>query len=244
MTEDNWKDYKAFKVNSGLAAAYYELVGSAFEAGVARVVQNRRVSAAIDLGCGSGELTRRLRRYADHVTGVDASRGLIAQAREDPDQRALEFILADVLDDAFMDSLPPNHFDLVTAAWLHNHIATAEAQEQLLRTVLRLLKPGGSVVFLIPGDAFTTTRAQRFAARLDWRQAWLEETPEYNRGIYKFGDSDWAEMTVWQPMWLARLYSPHLDIHFLDVKGFSMGHPGLGDPPTEPLFDIMMGTRH
>ena len=242
MTEDNWKTYKSFKVNSRLTAAYYELVCSAFEAGVGQVIGGNGVSAAIDLGCGSGELTRRLRRYAAHVTGVDASPGLIKQARGDADQTALDFILADVLDESVMDGLPPKHFDLATAAWLHNHMATAEAQRQLLQTVLRLLKPGGCIVFLIPGDAFTTARSQRFAARLDWHQAWLDETPEYNLGIYKFGDSGWTEMTVWQPMWLARLYSPHFQIRFLDVKGFSIGHPGLGDPPTEPLFDVMMGT--
>ncbi len=242
MMGDNWKDYKSFKENSSLTAAYYALVSSAFEAAVGQVTRGKRVSAAIDLGCGSGELTRRLRRYAVSVTGVDASRGLIEQARENSAQEAVDFILADVLDDSIMDGLPPNHFDLVSAAWLHNHIATEDAQRQLLQRVLRLLKPGGYIVFLIPGNAFTTKRSQRFAARLDWHQAWLDETPEYNRGVYKFGDSDWAEMTVWQPMWLARLYSRHFGIRFLDVKGFSIGHPGLGDPPTEPLFDIMMGT--
>ena len=66
---DNWKEYKSFKMNSRLTAAYYDLVCSGFEAAVGQVIQDNRVSAAIDLGCGSGELTRRLRRFAADVTG-------------------------------------------------------------------------------------------------------------------------------------------------------------------------------
>lgn len=119
----------------------------------------------------------------------------------------------------------------------------AEDQERLLQTVDRVLKPHGRFVILIPGNAFTSPRSRRFAAQLDWHQAWLDEGPEFNRGVYRFGTSDWTEMTVWQPMWPARLYSHIATIRFPDVKGLSLGHPGLGDPPVAPPFEVMMGSR-
>ncbi len=243
MSSDNWSDYKAFKSDDARRAAYYDLVRCVFEAGVVEVSDGRQFARAIDLGCGSGDLTRGLLTHAKQVTGVDSSPGLIGQARANSDPGALDFLLADVLDADAMAQLPQSAYSLLTAAWLHNHLHSEDNQRQLLDSILKLLRADGRIVFLIPGDAFTTPRSQRFIASLDWHQAWLEEGPGYNRGVYRFADAPWQEMTVWQPMWLARLYAPYFDLRFLDVKSLSLAHGGLGDAAIEPPFELMIGRR-
>lgn len=241
MAEDGWKNYSDFKKSSDLTTHYYDLVRTVFEAGVAQVCGEGRRKHGLDLGCGSGELTRRLRRFVDHVTGVDLSPGLIEQAASDPDKTGLTFVRADVLDESAIGELPSGGFDLVTAAWLHNHLGTEHDQQRLLQSILRLLKPEGRFVFLMPGLGFTTPQSQSFFTRLGWHQAWLEDHGTHKHGVYRFGDSPWQELWVWQPLWLARLYAPHFEISFLDVKGLSIDHAGLGEVAMEPPFEVMLG---
>jgi len=243
MTTDSWKSYTDFKKNSTLAEQYYDLVRTAFETGVAGACGGRRVGRCLDLGCGSGELTRRLRGFADHVTGVDSSPGLIERATADPDRADLDFVLADVLDESIIGTLPEGGFDLITAAWLHNHLGTEAAQRGLLASVLRLLAPGGRIAFLFPGLGFTTRRAQRFFTQLDWHQQWAEETDQYAHGFYRFADSPRQELWAWRPMWLAGLHDPHFSLSFVDVKSLAATHGGLGAPAIEPPFEVMTGRR-
>jgi len=95
----------------------------------------------------------------------------------------------------------------------------------------------------MPSSAFTSQRTQAYIAGLDWQQAWLKEEPFCSRGTYSFSGSAWAEMNVWQPMWLAHLYREDFNIRFLDVKGLALQHGGMGDALIEPPFDVMMGWR-
>jgi SAM-dependent methyltransferase len=243
VSTDSWSSYDEFKSARPLAKTYYGLVRAAFEAGVRRVCNDNRVGKAVDLGCGSGDLTRGLRAVANNVVGFDQSPGLIEEARSYPDQDRVAFILGDVLDQAAMAALPSGGFDLVTAAWLHNYMRTEEEQRRLLSEILRILTPGGLIAFLIPGDAYTSVRTQRFAAGLGWRQAWLEETPEYTRGVFSFEGSPWEEMTVWQPIWLERLYRDHFSVEFLDVKSLWLDCGGIEGVVLEPTYEVMIGLR-
>jgi SAM-dependent methyltransferase len=168
---DSWSSYDDFKSTRPLAKTYYGLVQAAFESGVQRVSSGRRFAKAADLGCGSGDFTRGLRAVADNVVGFDQSPGLIKEALSYPDQNRVAFIQGDVLDEPAMAALPSGGFDLLTAAWLHNYMHSEEQQHRLLQGILRILSPGGCIVFLIPGDAYTSIRTQRFAAELHWRQA-------------------------------------------------------------------------
>ncbi|MFC1833140.1 class I SAM-dependent methyltransferase [Thermodesulfobacteriota bacterium] len=243
MTDDTWSDYEEFKTEQPLSEVYYNLVQKAIQAGVRRICGEVKLRKALDLGCGTGDLTRYLREVADSVVGVDGSTALIRKARQHPDQEALEFLQANVLDRVAMGRLPSGAFDLVTAAWLHNYMHTEEQHRQLLEEVLRLLAPEGRVAFLMPADAYTSVRTQRFAALLDWRQAWLEEGPEWVRGVFSFAGSPWAEMTVWQPIWIAKLYRPYFSLEFIDVKSVWLDEGGLGEHILEPTYEVMIGTR-
>ncbi len=243
MSGDNWKGYQKFKISNQDSEAYYDLVRTAFTRGVEQVCNDTKFSNAIDLGCGSGELTRDLLNYSHAVTGVDSSPELIQLAKKGADSPKLDYIHSDVLTTALLPDLNERRYDLVTAAWLHNHILQEEGQRQLLGTILKILNPGGAFVFLIPSSAFTSARTQSYIAKLGWEQAWLEESIHCSRGVYSFANSDWAEMSVWQPMWLANLYMQHFSINFLDIKAISLEHKGMGDVLIEPPFDVMFGYR-
>ncbi len=242
MNNDNWKDYQKFKISKPKAEAYYDLVRSVFIQGVEQVRSRLKFSNTIDLGCGSGELTQHLLNYSSQVTGVDSSAELINIAQQETNQK-LTFILSDILNPDLLSVLGEKRFDLVTAAWLHNHLLHEEEQHQLLKIILKLLNPGGAFVFLIPSSAFASSRTQSFIAKLGWKQAWLEESFHYSRGVYSFANSDWAEMNVWQPMWLANLYMQDFSVNFLDVKALSLKHGGMGGSLIEPPFDVMFGHR-
>mgnify|MGYP006348765553 FL=1 len=82
----------------------------------------------LDLACGEGFYTRLLKlKGANHVEGVDISKGMIELARESEDQNPLgiTYHVQDVL------NLDLNKkFDLISASYLLNYAKTAEEMEQ------------------------------------------------------------------------------------------------------------------
>ncbi len=243
MSGDNWKGYQKFKTSKPDIEAYYDLVKTVFIQGVEQVCNNTKFTNTIDLGCGSGELTRDLLNYSHAVTGVDSSPELIQLAKKSADSQKLNYIHSDVLAPTLLSKINEKRFELVTAAWLHNHLLHEEEQHQLLNTILKLLNPKGAFVFLIPSSAFASSRTQTYIAKLGWEQAWLEESIHCSRGVYSFANSDWTEMNVWQPMWLANLYTKDFSVNFLDIKTISLKHKGMGNCLIEPPFDVMFGYR-
>ncbi|MDY0167462.1 MAG: methyltransferase domain-containing protein [Thermoguttaceae bacterium] len=94
---------------------------------------------ALDLTCGTGYATRCVAaRTGGRVIGVDASEGMLAQARADCPEPC-EFIQADILD--YLKSVPPDSFDRVTCCWGLGYSKPLG----VLRHVRRVLKPGGRV---------------------------------------------------------------------------------------------------
>lgn len=90
---------------------------------------------ALDVGCGTGLLTRRLRARVPSVTGVDRDEASIAAARSHPGAGDIDYRQGDVL----RVDLEPASFDLVTAvASLHHMDARAGLQR-----MAALLAPGG-----------------------------------------------------------------------------------------------------
>jgi ubiquinone/menaquinone biosynthesis C-methylase UbiE len=104
----------------------------------------------LDLGCGSGASTRAVldawaarggRSDAITVQGVDASEGMVAQARAKPWPRAVELVVSDAV--AHLESLDDGSVDGVLAAYLLRNVPD---RERLVREVARVLRPGGAVV--------------------------------------------------------------------------------------------------
>ena len=97
--------------------------------------------SVLDLGCGEGFYTRRLRQLgAARIVGVDISAGMIALAQQEEDRAPLgiQYRVADV-----RDAGPLGAFDLVVSFFMLNH---AESRADLLamcQGIAANLKPGG-----------------------------------------------------------------------------------------------------
>lgn len=118
-----------------LAAAAAELAGRLNGAAAPRV---------LDLGCGSGSSTAALVAAAPHarVTGVDASPGMLAQARTKawPDSVTFLHAPAEALPEL---ALPPAAGAF--AAYLFRNVP-AEGRDDVLRVVHDAVEPGGWLV--------------------------------------------------------------------------------------------------
>jgi SAM-dependent methyltransferase len=100
--------------------------------------------SVLDLACGEGHYTRRLRQHgAGRVVGVDLSEGMIALARE---QEAREPLGIAYLQGNAEGLGPVGEFDLVTASYLLNYARSPEALLGMARTVASNLRPGGRFV--------------------------------------------------------------------------------------------------
>ena len=113
-------------------------------------------SAALELGCGAGYATRRLReRGARRVVGIDSSAEMIRLAFGSPGAggppHAIEYRLENAAD---LQGLETSSFDLVLAIGVFNELHQTE-MERAFRAVRRVLRPEGRFVFGVPHPYLT-----------------------------------------------------------------------------------------
>lgn len=104
-----------------------------------------RVSSALDVGCGLGDLARSIN--ADEVTAIDASTRMIERASASSDR--INWIHGDVLTHDL------GRYDVVTAEASLHHLPLREG----LTRLAGLTKPGGLLIVI--GLYTTSTRADR-----------------------------------------------------------------------------------
>ena len=147
-----------------------------FQDEVAAATAGRDVRAALELGVGTGETTRRVRALHPRAswTGIDASASMLERAREAvPD--------ADLRLGRIEDALPAGPFDLVVSALAVHHLDGA-GKRDLFRRIAAALGPGGRFVL---GDVVVPERAEDSQIEIDWvddlpdraddQLAWLRE---------------------------------------------------------------------
>jgi len=119
------------------------LMKHAAELGLPR---ERRI--ALDFGCGVGRLTRPLASHFESVIGVDISEPMIAQARQWHDScRGCSFLLntgGDLL------SFENDSVDLIYTRYVLQHLPSGDLVQSYLREFIRILRPGGLLVFQLP----------------------------------------------------------------------------------------------
>lgn len=100
----------------------------------------------LDLGCGTGALTRRMARRGAQVKGVDVNPEMLAIARRqlatDGLDGAVELVEAGVAD---LDREPDAAYDAVTAGLCFSELSDDELTYTLAQ-VARILRPGGTLL--------------------------------------------------------------------------------------------------
>jgi len=145
-----------------LSPGYHDQLRTAAEALVERLPApgtDGGASRVLDLGCGSGASSRALLTAwfaqggsADDltVTGVDASEGMVEQARAKTWPPTVTQVVSDAL--AYLESLPSGSVDGVLAAYLLRNVPD---RARLVAEVARVLRPGGGFVvhdYSVAGD--------------------------------------------------------------------------------------------
>ena len=114
-----------------------------------------RGKAILDVACGDGDYTRRLKRLgAAEVIGVDISERMVAKARaiERTDPLGLDYRVQDVAHLAQIGA-----FDLITAVYLFPYAPTRQALDKMVRALAANLKSEGRLLAVTTNPALEKT---------------------------------------------------------------------------------------
>jgi demethylmenaquinone methyltransferase / 2-methoxy-6-polyprenyl-1,4-benzoquinol methylase len=151
-SSDKNSGLQAGKVNDlfGAIAPHYDLINDLQSLGLHRLWKRRLVrlarlhpgQPALDLCCGTGDVTFRLAACGATVTGLDASEEMLTMARKKrPNAGRVEFLVGD----AGRTPFPDDSFDAVTVAYGLRNLPSWEAG---LREMIRVAKRGGRLLVL------------------------------------------------------------------------------------------------
>lgn len=99
----------------------------------------------LDLGCGTGELSRHLGAVGLRVTGCDISPQMLEQAATGDDGRVVDWVCLDP--EWRMLPFEPDSFDAVVAASVLEYVDSPAA---VLAECARVLRPGGVMLCTVP----------------------------------------------------------------------------------------------
>jgi len=108
----------------------------------------KRRDDVLDFGCGVGRLTRSLAAHFGRCVGVDISAPMLAQAEElNRECDRCRFVLNATEDLRVFESAS---FDLVYTRYVLQHLPTRAMVRSYLSEFMRVLRPGGLLVFQLP----------------------------------------------------------------------------------------------
>ncbi len=108
----------------------------------------------LDVGCGGGILSEKLRRLGANVTGIDASKNSIEIAQEHSKKSRLEINYKCITTSKLLEikeQKTPDKFDLVIASEVIEHVYD---RKTFLSDISNLCRPGGLVIFTSINNSF------------------------------------------------------------------------------------------
>ena len=108
----------------------------------------------LDIGCGGGILSEKLRRLGANVTGIDASKSSIDIAKEHAKKSRLEINYKCITTSELLEIKKEkalNKFDLVIASEVIEHVYDRRI---FLSDISNLCRPGGLVIFTTINNSF------------------------------------------------------------------------------------------
>ncbi|MEX5718930.1 class I SAM-dependent methyltransferase [Geodermatophilus maliterrae] len=135
----------------------------------------------VDLGCGRGEWLALLRAAGVTARGVDANPAFVAAGRA----RGLDMELGDAL--GYLEALPPDSIDVVTAFHVIEHLATEDLLA-LLEAARAALRPGGCLLLETPNPTNLVMAACDFYNDPTHRSPLPPALTEYLVSTQGFGD--------------------------------------------------------
>ncbi len=135
----------------------------------------------VDLGCGRGEWLALLRAAGVAARGVDANPAFVAAGRA----RGLDMELGDAL--GYLEALPPDSIDMVTAFHVIEHLATEDLLS-LLEAARGALRPGGCLLLETPNPTNLVMAACDFYNDPTHRSPLPPALTEYLVSTQGFGD--------------------------------------------------------
>ena len=144
-------------------AGYRELLGTIY-----RRVREKNGKRVLDIGFGTGTLTRRLYDDGIAVTGIDFSAEMIRIARERmPHARLIQADFSRGLPDA----LAHEAFDAIVSTYALHHLDDGQ-KAALIRELRGHLAPGGQILL---GDVAFATAEERERCRAESGERWDDQ---------------------------------------------------------------------
>lgn len=134
MGTTNWNPQQYEKFKTQRTKPFYDLKN---------LIEKKSMQQVIDLGCGTGELTRNLFDYLEpqKMVGIDSSPEMLEKSKNFKTNK-LRFILGNLA-----TYEPEDQFDLVftnaALQWVSDH-------EKIIPKILNWVKPGGQIAIQIP----------------------------------------------------------------------------------------------
>jgi ubiquinone/menaquinone biosynthesis C-methylase UbiE len=109
----------------------------------------RKAGEALDFGCGLGKLTRALGKRFRMVYGLDISEAMIVKAQAlSNDSVNCKFVVNPRPD---LRLFPDGHFEFIYTRIVLQHVPDRSLIKAYICEFLRVLEPGGLLVFQLPG---------------------------------------------------------------------------------------------